>query len=281
MNIIGESELARIPIEPPRSADLLPGLRLSRAVSTRTIGIPLAFIAAMALMPLFVLAGDRTAMLSFRATETISGRVEAAEPGRGCQEGSTEISYSFTSPAGVAFKGRQSVCARSEYERVRAGDSVPVVYVKANPAVKRWPTRVTLASCFSCPFFSSPSSASCSYCPCSGRASSSCARNASSSVRVVWPRVESRLSRSNEIRSGQVGQCLHVARSSSPRAFGLAKSRRSKPFVPTIGCWASSRPAPRSTSVSRGAALYSWRTTSGDARAFCCALASADSGHTS
>src|SRR5271157_598680 len=127
MNIIDEPDLARIPAEPPRNADLLPGLRLSRAIPTQMLWFPLAFIAFMALMPLLVLAGDRTAMLSFRATETASGRVESVEPGRGCQGSGTEISYSFTSHDGVAFRGRQSACARSEYEGVRPGDSVPVV----------------------------------------------------------------------------------------------------------------------------------------------------------
>jgi len=156
MNIIGENELARIPAEPLRSADLLPGLRFTRAISMRTLGFPLAFIAMMALTPLFVLAGDRTAMLALRATETTSGRVEAVEPGRGCQDGSTEISYSFVSRAGVAFRGRKTACARSEYERVRPGDTVPVVYVKANPGVNALAGASNTGGLFYLPFLLFP-----------------------------------------------------------------------------------------------------------------------------
>jgi len=135
MSIIGANLLAHIPAEPPRSAELLPGLRLSRVVSARTLGLPLAFLVFMAFMPLLGLAGDRDAMLALRETETTSGRVESSEPGRGCQDGSTEISYSFTSSSGVAFRGSESACAKSAYGGVRPGDPIPVVYLKADPTV--------------------------------------------------------------------------------------------------------------------------------------------------
>lgn len=135
MRILRDDELARIPAQPPRRADLLPGLRFSRAASPRMLALPLAFLALMAVMPLAVLAGDRNLQLALRETETAEGRVETVEAGRACQGESSEISFSFPSRAGVVFRGAESVCPRSPYQAVRPGDSVPVVYLVSDPAV--------------------------------------------------------------------------------------------------------------------------------------------------
>jgi hypothetical protein len=101
----------------------------------RLLGISLAFISFMALMPILVFAQERSAMLALRETETTAGRVDAVEQGRACQEGSTEIFYSFTSNTGVSFRGQESACLGSTYAGVRPGDSIPIVYVKADPAI--------------------------------------------------------------------------------------------------------------------------------------------------
>jgi hypothetical protein len=60
MEIIGAEELAKIPAEPPRRPDRLPGLRFSRSISKRLI-----------------VTQDPNARLALGETEQVSGRVEA------------------------------------------------------------------------------------------------------------------------------------------------------------------------------------------------------------
>jgi Protein of unknown function (DUF3592) len=91
--------------------------------------MPLALLAFLAFV--LVVAGDRGAMLALRKTETTSGRVTAVQERRNCGA----ISYSFTTRAGVSFRGSQVVCVGSPYDGVLLGDSVPVVYVKSKPAI--------------------------------------------------------------------------------------------------------------------------------------------------
>lgn len=135
MGIINADDLARIPVDPPRRPDLLQGLQLSRSASKRALAFPLALIAFMTLMPLLVFSQDRDAQLALRETERASSRVESAEVSRRCGGAGTDISYSFTSHDGLAFRGRASACSQSPYAHVQPGDSIPIVYLKADPAV--------------------------------------------------------------------------------------------------------------------------------------------------
>jgi hypothetical protein len=128
-------ELARIPAAPPRSPGLLPGLRLSRAFSGRGLLVPGIFLLILSLIPIASLTQDPQAELAFRKTERTAGRVEHVERGQDCSQGSLEISYSFTDPRGIPFRGHGTVCQSSSYAGIRAGDRVAVVYVEANPAV--------------------------------------------------------------------------------------------------------------------------------------------------
>lgn len=135
MTILSADDLSRIPAEPPRRPDLLPGLWLSRAVPTRLLVILLVPVAFMAAMPVLLLTQTREGKLALGETERAAGRVESAEAGPGCGGSGTDVSFSFTSLDGLAFRGRQTVCAQSPYVRIQPGDSVPVVYVKSNPEV--------------------------------------------------------------------------------------------------------------------------------------------------
>jgi len=134
--VLGDDLLPRIPNEPPRSVDLLPGLSLSRAVSGATLIWPLGFLALFALMPVIILLSDEHAMLSVRRTETTAGRVERTQPVKECAGDGVRILYSFSPPErGVLFRGHDVVCPRTPYSDVREGDSVPVVYLTSNPAI--------------------------------------------------------------------------------------------------------------------------------------------------
>jgi hypothetical protein len=131
--MLTEELFSRLPARPPRPFDLLPGLRLSRGAALRNMGLPLALVALFALMPVMIVFTDPSAMFAIRDKATTTGRVEQVKSSRGCDGGSTEIFYSFSTREGVPFRGQETVCAGSPYAGVREGDAVPIVYVKDDP----------------------------------------------------------------------------------------------------------------------------------------------------
>ena len=88
MGIISADDLARIPVEPPRRPDLLPGLQLSRSVSKPGLALPLALFAFMALMPLLILSQDRDAQLALRDAHGMpaAARCLGETPGPGARQ---------------------------------------------------------------------------------------------------------------------------------------------------------------------------------------------------
>lgn len=132
--MIAATEIERIPANPPRSLDLLPGLNLARSVPRRFLWFPLAMLAFFAVFPLIILSQDPKAQLALRSTRTASGRVESAEPARACADG-VELRYSFATPDGVTWQGRDRVCPPSPYSDSSTGDSIPVVHLEADPSV--------------------------------------------------------------------------------------------------------------------------------------------------
>lgn len=137
--VLSQGLLPQIPQEPPRAVTVLPGLRLTRAVSARALILPLSFLGLFALMPLIIMLSDRGAKLAIRRTHTVSGRVEQLEAGRGCTGDSTEVRYSFSTGNGVVYRGQDTVCTGTPYSSIRSGDTVPVVYMEDDPAVNAIP----------------------------------------------------------------------------------------------------------------------------------------------
>jgi hypothetical protein len=135
MSLLTSDDLSRIPAEPPRRPDLLPGLGLSRALPKRVLAFPLVLLAAFALMPLLVLTATDEGRLAFGETERAEARVESAEASPGCGGAGTDLVYSFTSRDGLAYKGRETVCPRSPYAQVQPGDTVPIEHLKSDPGV--------------------------------------------------------------------------------------------------------------------------------------------------
>lgn len=132
--MIAASEIERIPANPPRRLDLLPGLNLARSVPRRLLWFPLTMLAFFAVFPLVIMSQEPTAQLSLRSTRSASGRVESAEPARACPDG-VEVRYSFSTPDGVTWKGRDRECPPSPYSGLQVGDSIPVVHLEADPSV--------------------------------------------------------------------------------------------------------------------------------------------------
>lgn len=134
--MIPADELARIPVNPPRPVELLPGLRLSRAISRRALALPLAFLGFAAFMPLMVLSQSREFALDWGDTAVANGRVESAVPSErhGCGE-STRLVYSFASASGETYRGSATVCPENAYAQVRPGESIPIVYLASDPSL--------------------------------------------------------------------------------------------------------------------------------------------------
>jgi hypothetical protein len=135
--VLGDEILTRLPSQPPRSPNLLPGLRLGTALNLRNLGLPIAFLALFAFMPLIMFSSDPEMMLSLRSTETAPGRVERTDRGQGCGGSSVRITYSFSTGDGLNFRGQDSVCAKTAYAEASEGQSIPITYVKSEPTVNR------------------------------------------------------------------------------------------------------------------------------------------------
>lgn len=130
-----EDQLDRIPAEPPRSSALLPGLRLGSAISRRSLIIPLAFVALLALMPLFLMFEDPKARLTLGRSETTSGKVVHVAEGDACRGRGREITYTFVPLRGPEYHASRSVRSGSPYFNVRPGDSIPVKFLVSDPSV--------------------------------------------------------------------------------------------------------------------------------------------------
>jgi hypothetical protein len=120
---------ARIPEQPPRSLDLLPGLRLSRVL--RQVAVPLAFVGLCSLLPITILLTTPGTKLSMWRTRTIAGRIEQAREAQDCLRDELRLQYSF-STNGVTFHGSDCVPSRA-YASLQPADSVAVVYVDGDP----------------------------------------------------------------------------------------------------------------------------------------------------
>ncbi|GAB6042044.1 hypothetical protein [Endothiovibrio diazotrophicus] len=126
--------LPAIPERPPRKATVLPGLALSRVLKWQGLTLPLFVLVVFSLIPLMILSTDRDAMLSVWETETATGQVSQLADGRICQGDSVEVRYSFTAHQ-TDYHGVNTVCSQSAYATLRAGDTVPVIYLADDPSV--------------------------------------------------------------------------------------------------------------------------------------------------
>lgn len=134
MTEILREEIERIPTGPPRSADLLPGLRYKKGVSPMWLPVILLLFVPVAF--LIALSQSPEGKLAFRATRIVSGRVESVDRRNVCRGGAS-IGYSFTTLDGVARQGRARACPPSPYTDVGPGDAIPVRYLESDPSMSR------------------------------------------------------------------------------------------------------------------------------------------------
>jgi hypothetical protein len=128
-------EIQRIPTAPPRSVDLLPGLRWPKSFSRTVIWVPLGIMAFIVLFMLLALAFSPEGKLATRATRTAEAKVQTVqglEQRKGCR-GGVRVRYTFATPNGVTWMGGSHICPPSAYTDVQPGDTVPITYVESDP----------------------------------------------------------------------------------------------------------------------------------------------------
>ena len=222
--MLSEELFNRLPAHPPRSTDLLPGLRLSRAVALRNLALPLAFVAFIALMPVMIIFSDPSAMFAIREKQTTAGRVEQVTRSHGCNGESAQVFYSFSTPEGVTYRGEETLCAGSPYAGVREGESVPVVYVKSKPELHGIAGSPKTSAEFPLPVLLFPFFALLVFVP------------------LFWPRYAQLLRDRKLYRTGPVlarGKVVFIAREQSQSWPGWPTSTRSTVYIqvqaPTLG----------------------------------------------
>jgi hypothetical protein len=124
----------RIPATPPRSTDLLPGLRRRRAL--RQGLLPIGFIVLFALFPLLVFLFEPATALSIRPTRTVTGRVERVSA-RDCMRDDVRVHYAFPATDGVTVRGSDCMSSEGPETAPRPGDEIPVVYLQSSPIDER------------------------------------------------------------------------------------------------------------------------------------------------
>jgi len=129
-----EEDIARLPVDPPRVAALLPGLRISSAISRASLILPIVFVALFALLPLSIAFSDPQARLTLGHTEVVDGRIVTLRP-NGCRGQGHQITYTFSPPTGVEYRATASLCPDSPYYELNTGDRVPVKYLASDPAI--------------------------------------------------------------------------------------------------------------------------------------------------
>jgi Protein of unknown function (DUF3592) len=131
---------ARLPTEPPRRADDLPGLKLRGAVPKWAIVLPLLFVFFFLLFPLSVMNSDPAMRMSLGATDTVRGHVISVSSASACRgDASHRVVYAFADKSGREYRAATLVCEESPYFAVKEGDAIEVRYLKSDPSVNQLP----------------------------------------------------------------------------------------------------------------------------------------------
>jgi hypothetical protein len=111
-----EERFARIPTDPPRRAELLPGLRLTAIVPRTALFLPLMFVGVFALIPLSIMNSDPAMKLAMRPTHIAQGHVVSVAEAQQCSgSGAHRFVYAFSPEPGREFRGAATLCRNSPY----------------------------------------------------------------------------------------------------------------------------------------------------------------------
>jgi hypothetical protein len=137
-----EDEFAKLPVEPPRRVDSLPGLRLRGAIPKAALLLPLFFLSFFLFIPLTIMNADPAARLAMGSSESAQGRVVSNTTSSACRgAASHHVTYSFSSKGAQDYRGAVTLCEESPYYSVTPGDAIEVRYLKSDPAVNGLPNQ--------------------------------------------------------------------------------------------------------------------------------------------
>jgi hypothetical protein len=124
-----ENILASLPAATPRSTSLLPGLRFTARPLLGAL-VPLVFILFFGAMIISIMLTDHSYRLTHGDTAAAAARILSVQENRG---DSAEIRYAFTA-AKMEYRGTDRLQVTGD-AALRSGDTVPVTYLTADPAV--------------------------------------------------------------------------------------------------------------------------------------------------
>jgi hypothetical protein len=130
-----EEEFAKVPIEPPRRIESLPGLRLSGVVPKWALIIPLFFVSFFMFIPLSIMSADPAMRLAMGPAESAQAHVLSNTGASMCRgAASHRLVYSFSS-AGREYRGAATLCEESPNYSALQGDAIEVRFLKSDPSV--------------------------------------------------------------------------------------------------------------------------------------------------
>jgi hypothetical protein len=135
-----EEHFKQMSVEPPRSVESLPGLRLRGIVPKWAIIFPLFFLMFFLTIPLSIMNSDPAMRLAMGASETVEGRVVSVASASACRGGaSRRVVYAFSIKSGNEYRGAQLACEESPYFSLKEGDPIAVRYLRSDPAIHDLP----------------------------------------------------------------------------------------------------------------------------------------------
>lgn len=134
---------AKLPVDPPRRVESLPGLRLKGAIPKWAIMLPLFFVVFFLFIPVSLMNSDPAMRMATGATDTVQGRVVSTSSASACRGGASHrVVYAFSSKAGSEHRAATLVCEESPYYSVKEGDAIEVRYLESDPTVNVLPSEV-------------------------------------------------------------------------------------------------------------------------------------------
>ena len=131
-----EDEFARLPLEPPRRVETLPGLRLGGAIPKWALILPLFFVSFFVFMPLSIMRADPAMRLAMGPTESTQAHVLSNTSASACRGSvSHRLVYSFSVQPAREYRGAATLCAESPYFTAKEGDTIEVRFLKSDPTL--------------------------------------------------------------------------------------------------------------------------------------------------
>jgi len=135
-----EEHFRQMPVEPPRSVESLPGLRLRGIIPKWAVVFPLFFLMFFLAVPLSIMNTDPAMRLAMGASETVEGHVLSVGSASACRgAASRRLVYAFSAKSGKEYRGAQLACEESPYFSLKEGDPIEVRYLRSDPAIHDLP----------------------------------------------------------------------------------------------------------------------------------------------